>query len=65
MFKESDEKKENYPTPTIPTSISEDSKQHYRLWCYLAGSFTYFLVKIDPSELLDDLKRLILNEQKK
>jgi len=37
---------------------------HYRLWCYVAGGFTYFSVKIDPSKFLDDLKKLILNKQK-
>ena len=37
---------------------------HYRLWCYVAGSFTYISVKIDPSKFLDDLKKLILNKQK-
>lgn len=37
---------------------------HYRLWCYVAGGFTYFSIMIDPSKCLDDLKELILNEQK-
>ena len=36
----------------------------YRLWCYVAGDFTYFSIEIDSSECLDDLRELILDKRK-
>lgn len=36
----------------------------HRLQCYVAGSFTYISIRIDPSNALTDLKRLIMKKQK-
>lgn len=53
---------QGYPAP--PLTIRDAQMSHYKLWCYVAGGFDYFSIKIDPSKYLDDLKELILNKLK-
>lgn len=51
-------------TPDFTITIRDAQMSHYKLWCYVAGGFDYFSIKIDPSKYLDDLKELILNKLK-
>ena len=52
-------------TPGIHCTVTIRAQMsHYKLWCYVAGGFSYFAVNIDPSKFLDDLKEQILNKQK-
>ena len=40
------------------------SHPRHRLRCYVAGSFTYISIDIDPSKELGDIKQLIIEKQK-
>jgi len=64
---------ETQPTPTTRKTAAilhpllrmpRKSHRRYKLRCYVADSFTYIAIDIDPSRELGDLKQLIADKQK-